>query len=129
MSLKLSQLKRADTARIELRNPADNTLTGAGVIVYGPTSDQFREATDAMRGRQAALYRRFKDDDKIPSAEALNVRKQYLADITADWFGFKDDADNDLPYSRAGALELYGDPDIALQVTTEIAVAANFMKG
>lgn len=127
--MKLSDLKRADTTWVELRHPATGVQTGAAVEIYGVTTANFREATDAMRARGAALLRRFKDEDKIPTEETLKARRQFLADITKDWRGFTDDNEQTLAFTRAGVLELYEDPDITLQVTQELGAAANFMKG
>ncbi len=126
--MKLSDLKRAETAVISLRHPATGQPAGATVTVYGTTAPGLIEAQDRYRQRMAKLVRRFKSEDAVPAEESQLARREFMADCTVAWSGILGDDDSELPISRAGLLQLYADPDVLNQVAVEMADAANFMQ-
>ena len=126
----LTRLKPHETAIVELRSPEDQSLTGGKITIAGPTSETHREAAESLRGRRAALLRRYKEESKVPLDEMLASYRTFLVDITVGWEGMTDGPDDAaVAFSKDAARKAYENPSIVEQVSATFGDLAAFIRG
>lgn len=132
MALDLSEIERADTARVELVHPVTKAATGCFITLVGPGSEIHEEAAERLRKRRLALIRRYKKEEDIPNDATYQSFIEFLADVTAHIDGLVKNG-KPVEFSRKVAVELFSDrkrfgPEFAAQAAAELGDISNFFK-
>jgi hypothetical protein len=133
MDISALNLSESSETGFEFEYIPESTGIGEGVFitVIGKHADKVKEwsrkALNDMRGREAMLIKKGKDDfRKIEEDESFGI-KQAAVTITG-WRGISDGA-NDLEYSAAMAVTLCTiNPEIRTQVMAASEQMSNFTK-
>ena len=105
-------IRRAASAHIEIKDPADGTPTGVRFEIAGPEHPERKRIAFAQSRRTLKRYEKTGRFEMPDPEEAEASKLENLAAFTLGWENFVDDQGKDVPFSRATALELYSDPEM-----------------
>lgn len=112
MSFKISSIKDAQSAAIEIKDPETGAPLGAFVTLAGPEHPK-RKALEFARQRKmrASLQKTGKVQLGDPSDDEQDGIDE-LAEITLGWDGFVGDDDLPIAFSKEAAQKLYADDNM-----------------
>ena len=109
----LRTIRQVDTARVEIKDPADGTPLGVFFELAGPTHPERKRISFAQARRTMRHFEKKGKFDMPDPEEAEETKADNLAAYTLGWEGWTDEAGRAVPFTREAALELYRDPGMA----------------
>ena len=109
----LRSFRQAETARVEIKDPADGAPLGIFFELAGPTHPERKRIAFALARKTLRHYEKKGKFDMPDPEEAEETKAENLAAYTLGWEGWTDEQGRPVPFSRDEALKLYRDPGMA----------------
>ncbi len=108
----LRSIKLAESATVEIKDPADGAPLGVTFELAGPEHPERKRISFAQSRKALKRYEKTGRIEMPDPEEAEATKREHLAAYTLGWKGYVDDAGTAVEFSKAAALELYRDPEM-----------------
>lgn len=106
----LRSIKLAESAIVEIKDPADGAPLGVTFELAGPEHPERKRISFAASRKALKRYEKTGRIEMPDPEEAEATKHENLAAYTLGWTGYVDDAGKAIEFSKAVALDLYRDP-------------------
>lgn len=108
----LKSIKQQASAEVQIKDP-DGNPTGVVFELAGPEHPERKRITFAQSRKAMSRYQKTGKLDLPDPEEADDQKRENLAAYTLGWKGYVGDDGQPVPFSKAAALALYTDPEMA----------------
>lgn len=108
----LKSIKQVFSAEIEIKDPNGEPL-GVTFELAGPEHPDRKRITFAQNRKFLKAYAKTGRAEMPEPEDAEAQKKENLAAFTLGWKGLLDEKGKEVPFSKAAALEMYRDPEMA----------------
>jgi len=108
----LKSIRQLASAEVAIKD-IDGNPTGVVFEIAGPEHPERKRIAYALARKNQARYNKTGRVELMDPEEMESMKAENLAAYTLGWKGYVDDSGAPVPFSKAAALELYRDPEMA----------------
>lgn len=108
--LNLRSIALAQSAEVEIKDPADGTPLGVTFELAGPEHPERKRIAFAQSRKALKRYEKTGRLEMPDPEEAEQMKREHLAAYTLGWSGVAGADGKPLEFSKAAALDIYRDP-------------------
>ena len=108
----LKSIRQLASAEVSIKD-VDGNPTGVVFELAGPEHPDRKRIAHKIARKQVRQYNKTGRTELMDPEEMESMKAENLAAYTLGWKGYVDDSGAPVPFSKAAALELYRDPEMA----------------
>ena len=108
----LKSIRQLASAEVAIKD-TDGNPTGVVFELAGPEHPERKRIAYALARKNQARYNKTGRVELMDPEEMESLKAENLAAYTLGWKNYVDDSGAPVPFSKAAALELYRDPEMA----------------
>lgn len=120
----LKSIRQLPSAEIAIKD-IDGNPTGVVFEIAGPEHPERKRITYALARRGQQRFNKTGRPEMLDPEEMESMKAEHLAAYTLGWTGYVDESGASVAFSKATALALYRDPEMAWLVDQLDAALAN----
>lgn len=120
----LKSIRQLPSAEVAIKD-IDGNPTGVVFEIAGPEHPERKRITYALARRGQQRFNKTGRPEMLDPEEMESMKAEHLAAYTLGWTGYVDESGTPVAFSKATALALYQDPEMAWLVDQLDAALAN----